>query len=81
MKNCHPVVNLLRINKNLLGVDVDKLTVVDKEWIKVSQSLFDSSCDTIKQRILTKIKTHDINALAVSAQYPFCNEADNHVTQ
>ena len=62
----HPVINLLRINKHIVGVDVDDQPKMDGQWHKITQSLFDSSCDTIKTRILTKIRTHDLNELNVS---------------
>lgn len=62
----HPVINLLRINKHVVGVDVDKQPKMDGQWHKITQSLFDSSCDTIKTRILARIRTHDLNDLNVS---------------
>jgi len=65
----HPVINLLRINKNLLGVDVDEQPKMDGEWHKVTQSLFDSSCDTIRNRILAKIETKDLSNLTVVLLY------------
>ena len=66
MHENHPVVNLLRINKHIVGVDIDKQEKMDGQWHKITQSLFDSSCDTIKTRILAKIRTHDLNDLNVS---------------
>ncbi len=62
----HPVIHLLRINKNMVGVDVDSQEKMDNAWIKVTSSLFDSSCEAIKNRILARIKTHDLNDLTVS---------------
>jgi len=63
----HPVIHLLRINKNMVGVDVDSQEKMDNAWIKVTSSLFDSSCEAIKNRILARIKTHDLNDLTVSS--------------
>ena len=65
----HPVINLLRINKNIVGVDVDEQDKVDKQFIKVTNSLFEASCDAIQNRVLDKIQTHDFNNLTVSL-YP-----------
>jgi len=62
----HPVINLLRINKHLVGVDVDDQPKMEGQWHKVTQSLFDSSCDTIKTRILSKLETKDLNELSVT---------------
>jgi hypothetical protein len=64
----HPVINLLRINKGMVGVDVDEQQKMDGQWVKVTNSLFDASCDAIKNRILTKIKTHDLNDMTVCCQ-------------
>jgi hypothetical protein len=61
----HPVINLLRINKHLVGVDVDEQPKMDGQWHKVTQSLFDSSCDTINTRILARIQTQNLNDMTV----------------
>ena len=63
----HPVINLLRINKSMVGVDVDEQQKMDNQWIKVTNSLFDASCDAIQNRILDKIQTHDFNNLTVGS--------------
>ncbi len=70
MHENHPVINLLRINKGMVGVDVDLQDKMDCQWVKVTNSLFDASCDAIQNRILTKIKTHDLNDMTVSVN-PF----------
>lgn len=61
----HPVINLLRINKHVVGVDVDDQPKMDGQWHKITQSLFESSCDTISTRVLSKIKTHDLNEMTI----------------
>ncbi len=61
----HPVINLLRINKHVVGVDVDEQPKFDGQYHKLTQSLFDSSCDTINTRVLSKIQTHDLNEFTV----------------
>ena len=65
MHEGHPVINLLRINKNMVGVDVDEQPKMDG-FIRVSNSLFDASCDAIRRRILTKLKTNNLNELTVT---------------
>ena len=64
MHENHPVINLLRINKSMVGVDVDEQQKMDG-YVKVTNSLFDASCDAIQNRILDKIQTHDFNNLTV----------------
>lgn len=61
----HPVINLLRMNKHLVGVDVDTAERMDKEWVKVTQSLLSSSCDAIRKNVLGRIQTEDLNSLQV----------------
>lgn len=62
----HPVVNLLRINKHIVGVDIDDQPRMDGQWLKITKNLFDSSCDTIRNRILSKIHTQDLTNISVS---------------
>ena len=69
----HPVIHLLRINKNMVGVDVDSQEKMDNAWIKVTNSLFESSCEAINNRILARIKTHDLNDLTVGYRFVFLN--------
>ena len=61
----HPVINLLRINKSMVGVDVDEQHKMEG-YVRVTNSLFDASCDAIQNRILDKIQTHNFNNLTVS---------------
>ena len=65
----HPVVNLLRINKHIVGVDIDDQPRMDGQWLKITRNLFDSSCDTIKTKILKNIKQE--NLLNISASIFF----------
>jgi hypothetical protein len=53
----HPVINLLRMNKHLLGVDIDTTEKMDGQWFKITQPLMESSCDTLRTKILSKIET------------------------
>jgi hypothetical protein len=62
----HPVVNLLRINKDIVGVDVDDQPRMDGQWLKITKNLFDSSCDTIHNKILKKMTQTNLNDLSVS---------------
>lgn len=60
----HPVINLLRMNKHLLGVDIDTTEKMDGQWYKITQPLMDSSCETLRSKILSKIETKVIILLS-----------------
>lgn len=64
MHENHPVINLLRINKGMVGMDIDTQQKFDG-YIRVTNSLFDASCDAIKNRILANINTKNLNELTV----------------
>lgn len=66
----HPVVNLLRINKHIVGVDIDDQPRMDGQWLKITRNLFDSSCETIRNRILSRIHTQDLTNLSVNFLSP-----------
>lgn len=55
----HPVINLLRVNKGVLGVDINEVPKMDGEWYKLATPLMSSCCDTIRSKILSKFRTSD----------------------
>lgn len=55
----HPVINLLKVNKGVLGVDINDVPKMDGEWYKLATPLMSSCCDTIRTQILNKFKTSD----------------------
>jgi hypothetical protein len=59
----HPVINLLRMNKGLLGVDIDTTEKMDGQWYKITAPLMSSSCETLRTKILSKIETKDLNSI------------------
>jgi hypothetical protein len=38
---------------------------MDGQWLKITRNLFDSSCDTIRTRILKNMDTVNLNELSV----------------
>lgn len=38
---------------------------MDGQWLKITRNLFDSSCDTIKSRILKNMDTVNLNEISV----------------
>lgn len=61
----HPVINLLRMNKQLLGMDIDQTQKFDEQWFKLTQALMETSCDTLRSKVLGRIKTEDLHLLQI----------------
>ena len=61
----HPVIELLRINKELLANDIDGQQKIDDQWYKVTRQVFNSCCQTLRNRVLTRLNTRDLNAFSV----------------
>lgn len=61
----HPVINLLRVNKSLLGVDIDEIPKMDNQWYKITAPLMQTSCDIIRNKVLSRIATQDLTTLQV----------------
>jgi hypothetical protein len=51
----HPVVNLLRMNKAKLGVDIDTIQKMDNQWFKITRPLMQESCDSLRTKVLNRI--------------------------
>lgn len=61
----HPVVALLRVNKDLLGADIDQQQLIDDQWYRVNKSTFSTCCDTLRRKVLSQLSTRDLNTFAV----------------
>lgn len=61
----HPVIALLRANKELLGADIDQTPKVDDQWHKVSRQVFKTCCNTLRTKVLSRIATRDLNSFSV----------------
>lgn len=57
----HPVVEILRQNKDLLNKTIDQSQLFDGRWYKVGRPVFNTCCDALKARILNNIATCDLN--------------------
>lgn len=64
----HPVINLLRMNKHLLGVDIDSTPKMDGQWFKITEPLMQTSCDTLRTKVLSRIATTDLTTMQVQLQ-------------
>ena len=61
----HPVVSILRANTHLLGCDIDSQKKVEGTWFKISKQVLKTCCDTLRQKVLNKMTTHDLNTLSL----------------
>ena len=61
----HPAVPVLRYNAHLIGCDIDSQTKMEGTWFKVSKQVMKICCDTIREKVLSKMKTHDLNTLSL----------------
>jgi hypothetical protein len=51
----HPAVHVLRINKDILGLDVDSIPLLDGRFVKMTSPLFENICCTIRSKVMTWI--------------------------
>lgn len=61
----HPVIGLLRHNQDMLTCDVDKMPMVDKQWFKLSRQVLNECCKTLRQQVLSKVHTQDMNMFSL----------------
>ena len=61
----HPVVGLLRHNADLIGCHIDSQPVIDGEWYKLTRQVLSTCCSTLRQKVLSKVLTHDLNMFSL----------------
>jgi hypothetical protein len=61
----HPVIYLLRINKDILNKDINTQSLIDNMWYKVSKKVMSTCCNQMKTKVLNKVCTVDLNQLSV----------------
>jgi hypothetical protein len=54
----HPVISLLRANKEILGSDIDEQSLVQGRWHTVSRQCFNTAVKTLRQKVLSNINTN-----------------------
>lgn len=57
----HPVIEVLRQNRELLNKQIDQTQLFDGRWYKVGKAVFTTCCEVLKQKILNNIATCDLN--------------------
>lgn len=61
----HPVIELLRQNKTLLNADIDSQQRIDGEWLKITKQVMSTCCQTLRNRVLNKVSTRDLNQFSL----------------
>lgn len=61
----HPVVEVLRQNRELLNKTIDQSQLFDGRWYKVGKAVFNTCCEALKSKILNNIATCDLNHFSV----------------
>jgi hypothetical protein len=63
----HPVISLLRANKEILGSDIDEQSLVQGRWHTVSRQCFNTACKTLRSKVLSNINTVNLSNFALQA--------------
>ena len=61
----HPVVSILRANEHLLGCKIDSQKMMDGKFYRISRQVLKTCCDTLRQKVLNKMNTYDLNTLSL----------------
>ena len=61
----HPVIDLLRLNKDLLNANIDDAPLIDDQWFKVTKQVMTTCCQQLKTKVLSKVGTCDLNHLSL----------------
>jgi hypothetical protein len=63
----HPVISLLRANKDILGSDIDEQSLVQGRWHTVSRQCFNTACKTLRSKVLSNINTVNLTNFSLQA--------------
>lgn len=63
----HPVISLLRANKEILGSDIDEQSLVQGRWHTVSRQCFNTAVKTLRQKVLSNINIVNLGNFALQA--------------
>lgn len=65
VSKAHPVIDLLRINKEILNADIDTQPLIDEQWFKVTKQVMSTCCQQLKTKVLSRVGTVDLNQLSM----------------
>jgi hypothetical protein len=61
----HPAIALLRVNADLLGSNIDEHQLLDGQWYKVTRQVFSTCCNSLRNKVLSRVATRDLNQFSV----------------
>jgi len=61
----HPVIEMMRLNKDLLSADIDNHDLFDGRWYKVTKQLMSTLCNTLRTKVLDKVTYRDLNSFQI----------------
>lgn len=61
----HPVIELLRSNRDKLTSDIDEQPLIDGEWYKITKPVMTQCCQLLRSKVLSKVSTRDMNDFIV----------------
>lgn len=61
----HPAIDLLRVNKDILGSDIDELGLLDDQFHKISRQVLTTCNNMIRNKVLSRVSTRDLNNFSV----------------
>jgi hypothetical protein len=61
----HPAIKVLRSNKDKLKQNIDEQPLIDNEWYKVSRQVMAACTQQLRQKVLNKVNTRDLNNFTV----------------
>lgn len=64
----HPIIALLRSNSALIGCNIDEQPMIDEQWYKVTRQVLMACCQTLRNKVLSKIASNDLNTLQVQLE-------------
>ena len=77
----HPVIELLRQNKEMLNADIDTQPLIDGEWYKITRQVFSTCCNTLKTKVLSKVSTRDLNNFSLQITRVGRDDWTNNIQQ
>lgn len=61
----HPVIEMLRCNKDVLSADIDEQPLVDGQYYKLATQVMKTMCNLLRTKVLSKVSTRDLNTFQV----------------
>ena len=61
----HPVIELLKQNREMLNADITEQPLIDGEWYKITKQVFATCCSTLRNKVLNRVTTRDLNSFSV----------------